>query len=309
MRASHRKAWKRKAWTWKVWEHKFLFVEGRQEVGTEAVPEYEWYADIWFLTNFAIDAIALWAGGKFLRQPAPLRRILLGSLAGTAASLFFFLVLHDYICYQLAVHLFVNPSMVWLCYHKKKPFIRESGDKERLKPFLRQWAAVYLAVLLLGGFLEWGLPKGTGSLHALVCLAGAAAVVEGADWLMLHIRREKETTYDLLLLTREGRIPARGFYDTGNLLADPLLGRPVHIARKSLIWGQIQREALPLRLIPYHSLGRESGMLEAVTLEGMYILQEEGPVYLDKPVFGIADEKLFQDDRCDVILNGKSIER
>ena len=40
MRASHRKAWKRKAWTWKVWEHKFLFVEGRQEVGTEAVPEY-----------------------------------------------------------------------------------------------------------------------------------------------------------------------------------------------------------------------------------------------------------------------------
>ncbi len=70
----------------------------------------------------------------------------------------------------------------------------------------------------------------------------------------------------------------------------------------------MQQGKLPVRLIPFHSLGQESGLLEAVTLEGMYIMKEGHPLYLSKPVFGIADEKLFQDGRCDVILNGKSMD-
>ncbi len=277
--------------------------------------EYELYVDVWFLTNFSMDAIALWSAARLLRQPVPLRRILLGSLVGTGGSMLLFFQMHDYLRYQLTVHLFLNPCMVWLCFHKPgiSPSAAKSPDaskkvKMRAKTFLCQLAAAYLAMFLLGGFLGWAAPKGAGGLSGLLCLAGAAAAVEAAEKLFLHIRRQRGTLCGLLLVTREGKVPAKGFYDTGNLLVDPLLNRPVHIARKSLLWGQIQKEGLPLRLIPFHSLGEESGMIEAVTLEGMYILRDGHPVYLDKPVFGIADEKLFQDDRCDVILNGKSME-
>lgn len=316
--------------------------------------EYEIYADVWFLTNFTMDAIALWSAGKLLRQPSPWGRVFLASLAGTGGSMLLFFQMHDPALYQLAVHFFVNPCMVWICcgtgekgfapkrgkeftlkqgigfvQGQGKGFLRkrqaggksakeapalDSGSRSKgnralwIKSFLCRWAAVYLAVLLLGGFLEWAVPKGQGVLHILACLAGAVAAVEAAERLFLQVRHQRRTVCGLLLVTRETKVSAKGFWDTGNLLVDPMVNRPVHIARKSLLWEQIQKEGLPIRLIPFHSLGMEQGVIEAVTLEGMYILREGSPVYLDKPVFGIAEEKLFQDGRCDVILNGKSME-
>ena len=114
--------------------------------------------------------------------------------------------------------------------------------------------------------------------------------------------------YNLLLITREGNISVKGFFDTGNLLMDPLAGKPVHIIKKKILKEQIEKGKLLPRMIPFHSLGMENGLLEAVTIEGMYILKENQPLYLERPVLGLADENLFQDDGCEVILNGRSMD-
>lgn len=259
--------------------------------------EYELYADVWFLTNFMMDSAALWIAGKLMKQRIRVGRLLLGSFVGTFASMLLFFQLKDYNWYQICVHFLVNPLMVYLCYRSK-----------RKKEFLSQWAVTYLAFILLGGVLEWGMADGAGNRKFMLCLLGAVLFLIIVGKLLKNLKREKETKYDLLLVTREGNISVKGFYDTGNLLVDPLVNRPVHIIKKKVLWEQIQKEQTPIRLIPFHSLGRESGLLEAVTLEGMYIMKEEHPLYLKKPVFGIADEKLFQNDECDVILNGKSME-
>lgn len=259
--------------------------------------EYELYADVWFLMNFMMDSMALFIAGKLMKQRIRPGRILLGSFVGTAASMLLFFQLKDYNWYQICVHFLVNPLMVYLCYHSKSK-----------KEFLSQWAVTYLAFILLGGVLEWGMANGTETSHFILWLLGSVLFLMIAGRFLKNLKREKETKYDLLLVTREGNISVKGFYDTGNLLVDPLVNRPVHIIKKKVLWEQIQKEQIPLRMIPFHSLGRESGLLEAVTLEGMYIMKEEHPLYLKKPVFGIADEKLFQDDECDVILNAKSME-
>ena len=90
-------------------------------------------------------------------------------------------------------------------------------------------------------------------------------------------------------------------------MIDPMVGKPVHIIKKKILEKQIEEGRLLVRLIPFHSLGRENGILETVSIEGMYILKEGQSLYLEHPVLGLAEEKLFQDDRCDVILNGKSM--
>ncbi|EOT25495.1 sigma-E processing peptidase SpoIIGA [Eubacterium sp. 14-2] len=258
--------------------------------------EYELYADVWFLTNFLMDSLALVLAGKLMRQPVRPGRLLLGSFTGTAGSMLFFLGLENYTLYRICVHFLVNPLMVYLCYRSRK------------KEFLCQWAITYVAYVLLGGVLSFSMVGRKGSGYFLVCLAGALLFLEAAGRALRHVKGEKETLYDLLLVTGEGKLSVKGFYDTGNLLTDPLGNRPVHIIKREILQSQIQKEQLLTRLIPYHSLGQESGLLEAVTLEGMYIVREGCPLYLKKPVFGLADEKLFQDDRCDVILNGKSME-
>ena len=81
---------------------------------------YELYADIWFLTNFTMDGIALWVAGRMMKQRVRIGRLLLGSMAGTAGSMCLFFFLDDYTWYQLGVHFLVNPAMVWLCYRSKK---------------------------------------------------------------------------------------------------------------------------------------------------------------------------------------------
>lgn len=258
---------------------------------------YELYADVWFLTNFTMDSTALWIAGKLMKQQIRVGRLLLGSFAGTAVSMLLFFVWDDYTWYQICVHFLVNPGMVFLCYRSRKK-----------KEFLSQYAVTYLAFILLGGALEWLMQSTSGNVRFVWYLLGALLILAAAEKMLGYLKREKETVYDLLLITGEGNISVKGFYDTGNLLTDPLVGRPVHIIKKEILNEQVQQGKLPVRLIPYHSLGQESGLLEAVTLEGMYIMQENHPLYLKKPVFGMAEEKLFQNDRCDVILNGKSME-
>ncbi len=255
---------------------------------------YELYADIWFLTNFTMDGIALFAAGKLMRQRISIGRLLLGCLVGTCGSGALFLWMDDYFWYQALVHLAVNPAMVFLCF-------RSRGARE----FFEQWAAAYVAVFLLGGVLEWCAGAFHGERHIALCLSGAFSACLLSEKLLSGRGRRAETVCDVLLVTREKNISAKGFYDTGNLLVDPFVGRPVHIVRKDVLAGQIEKEGLPVRLIPFHSLGEENGLLEAVTLEGMYVMRGKRPLYLENPVFGIAEAPLFQDGRCDVILNGR----
>ncbi len=258
---------------------------------------YRLYVDVWFFTNFMMDAAALWSAGRLCGQRAAPGRLMLAAFLGTCASMALFLGLSHYTLYQICVHFFVNPWMVFFCF--------QSRDK---KGFLCQWGITYLAVILLGGFLEWSMQEGAGIWNFVFCLPGAVLFSMICRKLLSYFRRQESTVYDLLLVTKKEEIHAKGFYDTGNLLVDPLVHKPVHIIRKELLQEQIRAEGLHIRLIPFHSLGKEEGLLKAVTLEGMYILQMGRPIYLDHPVFGIAEEKLFQDQRCDVILNGKSME-
>lgn len=257
---------------------------------------YELYADIWFVTNFTMDAIALWLSGKLTKHKIRCRRLLLAGLLGTTTSLVFFFWLRHYIFYLLLVHMLVNPAMVYLCFQSRK-----------IKEFLAQWAVTYLAVILLGGILQAG--------RNLFPAAGSCWLLAGGLFLLLlgekaagYLKRRKETVLRLLILTESGQFPAVGFYDTGNLLQDPLVHQPVHIIKGELLEKQLAEEQLPVRLIPYHSLGTEAGLLEAVTLKGMYIFCGETSRYLERPVFGLAREQLFQSRECDVILNGTCLE-
>lgn len=51
--------------------------------------EYELYIDVWFLTNFTMDAVALMIAGKMMRERIRIGRLLLGSLAVLRVLCFF----------------------------------------------------------------------------------------------------------------------------------------------------------------------------------------------------------------------------
>lgn len=259
--------------------------------------KYELYADIWFITNFVMDSMALWVCGKLLKQKLRYRRLFMAGFAGTAASMACFFLMRSYNGYLLTVHFAINPLMVFLCFRSRKA-----------KEFLAEYVSTYLVVVLFGGILEFSRGLWNSSIGFWIAVAGAVIFIFLAEKVSEAWKKQKDTVVELLILTGERQLKAKGFLDTGNLLKDPVVNRPVHIIKGELLEQELTEGKLLIRLIPFHSLGKEHGLLETVTLEGMYILKEQGPVYLEKPVFGIAREKLFQEDTYDVILNGTCME-
>ncbi|MBO5199402.1 MAG: sigma-E processing peptidase SpoIIGA [Lachnospiraceae bacterium] len=88
------------------------------------------------------------------------------------------------------------------------------------------------------------------------------------------------------------RIRAAGLVDTGNGLVDPISGTPVIIADKELAeeWIILAKESHPerFRVIPYHSVGVEKGLLEAVVLDEIVLYRAEGTVRRSRAVLASA---------------------
>ena len=259
--------------------------------------KYELYADVWFATNCSMDCLALWLCTKLMKQSCKRGRIFLSGVIGTAFALACFFIMRSYICYVITVHLVINPLMVFLCFRSRN-----------VKEFFMQYVFTYLSVISLGGILEFSRGVWRGSIGYWITVVVAVVFILVTEKVRNTWKRQKDTVVEVLILLEERQVRTKGFIDTGNLLKDPLVNRPVHIIKEKLLEPELEEGKLLIRLIPYHSLGKEHGLLETVTLKGMYILQGEVSVYLENPVFGIAREKLFQGDKYDVILNGVCME-
>jgi hypothetical protein len=178
-----------------------------------------------------------------------------------------------------------------------------------LKKTARRLGAAYLLMLLLGGGLGalWNL---TGGAHFWV-LAAAGVFVCLLAIAKIRTTRQRQGVYEVLLVSQNRKIPVQGFYDSGNLLWDPLLQQPVHLIQRQVVAQELAQEK-QLRTIPYHSLGTPQGILPVLVLDGMYISMDTGKkkraAYISKPVLGIAEEALFTGRSYQMILHTTTME-
>ncbi len=274
--------------------------------------KYVFYPDVFWVTNFAMDTLVLTLVRSIKKSRSRFWRILLSAALGASGSvlLFFglgaaraillFHGLHLFSLYQLITHLLLNPLMILAAFPQKS-----------LKGFCKDLCTAYLAMMVLGGILSYGMTTlGQWRQFWIWALGGFGICMLILSW--LESRKTRQLAYELLLLTKEQRISLTGFLDTGNLLEDPILKQPVHIIREQVLHEALTKEQLPVHYIPYHSLGQEHGLLPVVTLQAMYVRcadgkEEQRPLYIEKPIFGLAKENLFQKGEYQVILNARGI--
>ena len=122
-----------------------------------------------------------------------------------------------------------------------------------------------LFLRLLPGKADWL----TGS--AAVLLLGAGCY-EGIRLLVLRRQRDRENC-KVTLYGADGRgIQVEGLVDTGNSLTEPISGRPVAVLEQS-VWEQLYPGQPPsgMRVIPYHSVGKSSGILTGYPMKDMEV--------------------------------------
>jgi len=245
-----------------------------------------------------MDYLALAGVNCFLKRRKKLRRLFVVSMLASISSL----LLHIYILNTgvrtILLHFGLNTGMTMVAF----------GWKDK-RFFLENWLFIYLAILFLGGIMEWEVSLGIPASFFWVKAIVAAFVLTGVT---IYFMQKKDFMGRILKVDviHHGRTwELSGYWDSGNLLQDPYNGKPVNILRANLAEQIFSDTCDYRRLIPYCSLGNTNGLLSVYNAEKMYIYQGEKRVTVEPAVFGIAEAGLLEGKEYDVILQASMIEK
>ncbi|HJB90639.1 MAG TPA: sigma-E processing peptidase SpoIIGA [Candidatus Eisenbergiella merdigallinarum] len=189
----------------------------------------------------------------------------------------------------------------------------------RQKRELLSAAGLYAACsCLLGGTLSalqgagralWG-GKEVSSVTVLGVLAPAlvASLAGCALW-----RREQKKRSDPLWRVRlkegETTVEVVALADSGNSLTDPCTHRPVCVADRAVLraLGVLEKPER-FRIIPYHSVGKGRGLLQAAAVEEMRLYRAGQERVQKRVLIAVSQEKLSQSGSWQMLLHPAILE-
>lgn len=263
--------------------------------------EYEFYADVFILTNMYLDFLAVFMVGEILQQKRRIFRYIIGCSISSLLGCLLFLVLSSYEVYLVCIHFMVNPAMVVFCFFPAEK-----------RTYGKAFGLMYLVIFLLGGCVEWSYHTITGARFYEVCLLLTGIPVAAFLYILRKKRKKVQSFYPVLIEHKERKITLQALYDTGNSLMDPYRKEPVHIISKAFYEALGGSEEFLVRLIPFSSVGCERGMLEAFTVESVTVNLANEKIVFSPAVLAAAEKSIFQNRTYQMILNssvGERIER
>ncbi|MCI8490587.1 MAG: sigma-E processing peptidase SpoIIGA [Lachnospiraceae bacterium] len=259
---------------------------------------YEFYADVFFLTNCYLDFLAVYTVSEILRMGGRDRkkkrilRYLICCAVSSLSGCVLFLLIRDYDAYLLCIHSIVNPLLVAGCFF---PVGREL--------YIKAFCLVYFVMLLLGGSVEWLYHTVAGGRYYELCLFAAAVPIAVFLYILRRKREIVRRFYTVRIEHKGKKMELTALYDTGNSLRDPYVKQPVHIVSSEVCGFLEKEETFLTRLIPFSSVGCRNGMLKAFTIERLVIRWEDRQIELAPAVLAVTQEALFEHRNYQMILN------
>lgn len=261
---------------------------------------YEVYADSLFLLHFFLNLYLLELVNHMLYKAMDQKRIVLGALAGAGCSLIPFLApMKLWISMLCSFGL----SLVVLCVFTFRAYKREL--------FICVLEKLVISTLLLGGmllFLIRILPKGEDTGLGIAGILALGSVCYVVVERLVQNRQKKNHIYKVTL-HGEKTVTVNALLDTGNSLTEPISGKPVAVLEYSVFEGLYEKEEPKgFRMIPYHSIDKEKGMLpgyllNSVTVDLNGIKKEYQGVYV-----GVSRDIISKENTYQMILNPQILE-
>lgn len=277
---------------------------------------YKVYIDVVFVTNLLMDYILLRAVGKiFLCRGSKKRCLLAAAIGALFSCLILYVPTGDFLPVQILLHGACALVMTALgCGLKRSGLLAKA------------MLTLYLTAFFAGGLWEAFAGRD-------VFGAGKFLLLAGGTWLCLtslvylsdSLRTGRRNIYPITLAC-QGKVQSfYGFYDTGNILTDPINGGPVSIAKPEILEAMLSKEAadrlkhlkenpgelestelagLQPHFLPYQTVGGK-GLLLAVTLEDLMIHTPKETVHIVRPVFALSQEPSALGKEYKVLLNSK----
>ena len=140
-----------------------------------------------------------------------------------------------------------------------------------------------------------------------------------------HIRESSKTIYEVKVQYDKKEIHTYGLYDTGNLLIDPMTGKPVIVIEYEIIKNILSEDIVhcienshiynydfqllksenytKFKLIPYQSIGNQKGLMPAIVLDQIEIAKVTEVIMHKKVVAAVSKEDLSTRNDYHIILH------
>lgn len=266
---------------------------------------YEVYIDRLFLVNMFLNLWSLQLLSKVTRCTATHLRLLLGAVLGAVCEciLIIWIPYPTWVKTILAVGL-VNGLMVYIGLHVTKP------------EYIAKYTLLIMGInVVFSGAMDFiqdqvqmAMPHATNMIEII----GISYI---SYWLLQRIwkwRRQKKESppiYHIILESNGIKAEVDALLDTGNGLIDPLSGNPVSIVDVKVVEGWKPFETQPgFRMIPYHSVGKQHGILPGFLIEKMEIYGELEEVKRKQVMICIYEGDVCQSNQYQMILHPKLME-
>lgn len=269
--------------------------------------QYEWYIDVYFIVNFAMDLFLLLLLGKLLKRSPSLFRLAAAGVFGALGSCgAVYLWRFPAVITWVVGILLPGCIMVWIAFQPKT-----------WRSLVKMVLLLFFEAFCIGGIMEalyqrtkaslYGLSKGMPVLIWLFAAMGAWFGFRFLWTIVSEMKKESQMLYRLTLQSGQVQTSATGYLDTGNSLYDPADNRPVHIVSENL-WKKLWSPGMGCKKIPFRTIGNPLGILEAVEIDQMEIQQEgNGKRILSKPLIARAPFKMTKDGSYDVLLHKETL--
>lgn len=260
------------------------------------------YIDRVWLMDFVISTYLLLLVRKTYGLGSSPVRLILSAAAG--ASAFVLLLLVPYI--GLPVKLLIQAVCL-------ESLLLKAAFSFRTKEMVaKSYVCMNGYGLFMGGFicfLSGALPGMRRDLNMWKVLS-AATVAAGLVSLYLRLRKKRLRKFYTVRLDFYGEmLVCRGLADSGNSLCEPYGGRPVSILAGEAA-GALAQRVPPEKhyLVPFHSIGKKRGLLEAVELPRMVVDDGEERRVFRKVVIAFSGEELTEKGNYQMILHPKFVD-
>jgi stage II sporulation protein GA (sporulation sigma-E factor processing peptidase) len=276
------------------------------------------YVDVLFVINFVMDYGVLWAAARFSRTRFVAWRL---ACAACLGAIYGVLVLLPDLYFLTAV---------WMKFLASLAMIGVAFAPLAWKQFGRALLYFYLIAFLMGGavlgvvyflnnFTIQPVSSSVPLPYLWLVVALGAAVLLG-KWGVAFLRKtflQDMLKVPVLIKLQGNEIRVDGLVDTGNQLVDPLTGAPVVIVEYDVLasflptnashlfpaGGDVDLEkvtqcfaeagyAIPIRVIPFTTIGKRHGMLVGFKPDEIIILTGDQKVRNTNVVVGIYGRRL-----------------
>jgi len=262
---------------------------------------YELYVDVFFMVNFTMDAILLSLLKKALVCPVGYGRVVAGAAVGALLTCITIFIFRK------------TPALRFVVFHGviNVVMIKTGLGLRWGRELFRGWIVLYIESFLLGGVFQFfSQYLRQGSLFFVLAVCGY--YLTAGIWKLILFFTEKAGRYcevEIFFKGRSRRLKA--LVDTGNTLKDEISRDPVSVIDKKTV-KQLTGEELPerFRYIPYHSIGKQEGVMPAFRLDKIQIIRDGNKTYVEHPLVAVSEEELGSENyqmiiNPDILAGGK----